>query len=190
MADNVDTGDARRLRETGERIEGLLSEIGTLVTPAVQAKIDAALKATLDLYAGGLGRLVDIALATGAEPDQFRKGVVGDELVSSLLLLHGLHPLPAETRIERALELTRPVLQAQGLASELDGLDESGTARVRIVGAADGRTRPWAAIREAITRCIEEAAPEVRAVEIEGMPPESVPSLVQLRASVATAISA
>ena len=36
--------------------------------------------------------------------------LVADPLVESLLLLHGLHPLDVDTRIQRALDNVRPYL--------------------------------------------------------------------------------
>ena len=49
-----------------------------------------------------------------------------DELVGSLLLLHGLHPLSLEARILQALEKIRPYLGSHGGNVELVSVDEDG----------------------------------------------------------------
>ena len=50
--------------------------------------------------------------------------LTGDELVASVLLLHGLHPVDLETRVRGALEKTRPYLKSHGGNVELVGIDE------------------------------------------------------------------
>ena len=46
-----------------------------------------------------------------------------DELVASLLLVHGLHPTTSTTRVERALDGVRPYLGSHGGDVELLGVD-------------------------------------------------------------------
>jgi hypothetical protein len=55
-------------------------------------------------------------------------GLTADPLVESLLLLHGLHPLDVDARIQRALERVRP-----NLGSHAGG--------VRYLGVTDGVAR-------------------------------------------------
>src|SRR5690606_347091 len=100
----------------------------------------------------------------GPEPDLVER-LAADEVVSSLLLLHGLHPLPPEERAARAL---RALADRGGPATrgvEIVAVDE-GTLRMRVTGPAD-----TAAARAALaTRAVEEAAPEL-SVAVEGLPP-------------------
>ena len=48
-------------------------------------------------------------------------GLVSDDLVSSLLLLHGLHPVDLRTRVQQALDKARPFLYDHGSQVELLG---------------------------------------------------------------------
>ena len=183
MNDPTESTEPERLRRTGERIDRLLEEVASLVTPPVQQRIDQVMHGLLDLYGAGLARLLDIGARSGASAAQLQAGILADELVSSLLLLHGLHPLPPADRIRRALERTRAVLDAQGLAAELAGIDGNQVVQLRIVGGNDGRARQPGAIRAALMKSVEEAAPEATAIVIEGLPEsEHGPHLVQLRA--------
>ena len=60
-----------------------------------------------------------------------------DELVGSLLLLYGLHPLDLETRVRQALEKVQPTLRSRGGSAELLELTE-GAVRVRLETAGHG----------------------------------------------------
>src|SRR5689334_23860379 len=95
-----------------ERVEALLDEVETF--PAREREIATELvSALLDMYGEGLARIV----AACNVP-------VEDELVSHLLLLHGLHPVPVEQRVTRALDEVRPYLVAHGGGVELLGVSE------------------------------------------------------------------
>ena len=49
-----------------------------------------------------------------AEGEQVTRRLLEDDLVASVLLLHGLHPDDIETRVLRALDKVRPSLQSNG----------------------------------------------------------------------------
>jgi hypothetical protein len=148
------------------RIERLLAEVRAAASPMVWERVDALMQAVVELYGDGLGRLV-----AGLEPD-LRHRLAGDELVASLLALHGLHPLPAETRISRALDELAPQLGTVELVALADGV-----ARVRLVDAP--RQDPNA-VAEAVNAVIAAAAPEVQRVEIDGLREAGRGPLVQI----------
>jgi hypothetical protein len=101
-----------------------------------------------------------------------------DEVVSSLLLLHGLHPLPAAERIRRALDALRPHLETHSAEVDVVEVDPEGASRLRVSGVSGCIGE---AIEHALRRAVEDAAPEVTRLEIE-MPGErrAPPGLVQL----------
>jgi hypothetical protein len=84
-----------------------------------------------------------------------------DELVSSLLVLYGLHPDDFETRVLRALERVRPMLRERGAGVETLALSEA-MVRVKITGA--GSKELEKAVRESLFEC----APDAAEVIIEG----------------------
>ena len=63
-----------------------------------------------DLYGAGLERMLDILHDAGRLDDDVLAALAGDELVASLLLVHGLHPYDVHTRVEQALDGVRPYL--------------------------------------------------------------------------------
>jgi hypothetical protein len=148
----------------GERIAALLEEIRAL-SPEASARTDALMGEVLALYGDALGRVVEV-VKDG--PPELQQRLLADELVASLLLLHGLHPEDAATRIRAALE------KVEAGGAVLMGLDDDGVARVRLRGSRAGK--------EAIELAIQEVAPETTGVKFEGGREEAQPhgGLVQL----------
>src|SRR3954447_6713396 len=119
----------RELRERVARMETLLEEIEALKDPNARAKAAEVVGILLELYGEGLARMMDV-VAEGEERERIFDVFAEDELLSHLLLLHGLHPLDVETRIVNALEEVRPYLRSHGGNVELLGV-EGGVARLR-----------------------------------------------------------
>jgi len=155
--------DDREVRARIGRVESLLDAI------ADDAAASEALGAVVELYGEALARVV-----AGADP-------VEDELVSHLLLLHGLHPEDVETRVLRALEEVRPYLRSHGGGVELLEI-EDGVARLRLEGTCDGCPSSSATMRLAIEEAVLKAAPELSGVDAEGVAEEAPPPLLQLGA--------
>jgi hypothetical protein len=112
-----------------------------------------------DLYGAGLERLLEIVHDAGALTDEVAEGLAGDELVSSLLLVHGLHPYDAGTRVAGALAGIRDV--------ELLEVSGDGVVRLRMAGGGHGCGTSTAALRSTVEEAIEAAAPEITRIEIE-----------------------
>ena len=143
-------------QEESGRIQQLLDEIRELATAPAWDRVEELVQRLMGLQAEGLSRLLSHARACAADPG-FDERIAGDDLVSSLLLLHGLHPLPARERILRALEQLRPQLAARGARVELVDLDGEAV-RIRLVGSAHA---------DAVRRAVEDAAPELIRVVVE-----------------------
>lgn len=123
---------------------------------ATAARVDALagghedlVRAVTDLYGAGLERLLDLLHAHGALTDEVAAALATDELVAGLLLVHGLHPYDAATRVSFALN---------GIGAELVELTPDGVCRVRI---PPGHRPP------SLEEAIEAAAPEVTRIDIE-----------------------
>jgi len=157
------------LRKAGDRIEVLLDELRSTADPAVWSRVEEVLGLLTDLYGEGLAHVVR---AVTDEPGGHL--LVGrlaeDELVSSLLVLHGLHPQDLATRVEEALEGVRPYLASHGGDVEILGFDpDSSTLHLRLLGSCDGCPSSSVTLRSSVERAIEEAAPEIARIDVEGV---------------------
>ena len=167
------------MQERVARIETLLGEIEALKDPSARSKAAEIAQVLLDLYGEGLARMMEV-VAQGAEGERAFKAFAEDELVSHLLLLHGLHPLDVETRVVRALEEVRPYLQSHGGNVELLGID-GGVARVRLQGSCDGCPSSTVTLKLAIEEAVLKAAPDLEGIEAEGVteaPQKPAPTIV------------
>jgi Fe-S cluster biogenesis protein NfuA/nitrite reductase/ring-hydroxylating ferredoxin subunit len=165
--------DDKGLQERVARMETLLEEIEALKDPNARSKTAEVVAVLLDLYGDGLARMMEV-VARGEERKRNFEAFAQDELISHLLLLHGLHPLDVETRVIGALEEVRPYLQSHGGNVELLGI-EGGVARVRMEGSCDGCPSSAMTLKLAIEEAVLKAAPDLEGVEAEGMVEEPPP---------------
>jgi Fe-S cluster biogenesis protein NfuA/nitrite reductase/ring-hydroxylating ferredoxin subunit len=168
--------DDLQARELVSRVDALLEEVEAFSDPVARDKTTELVAALLDLYGDGLTRLV----ARVAEPEALDE----DEVVSHLLLLHGIHPVPIEARVRTALEEVRPYLDSHGGNVELVAVEE-GTVRLRMEGSCSGCPSSAVTLKLAIEDAIRKHAPDVGEIEAEdaeadGLPMAPVPSLIEL----------
>ncbi len=84
-------------------------------------------------------------------------------------MLHDVHPDDTETRVLAALDQVRPYLGSHAGDVEYLGVDGEGVVRLRLQGSCDGCPSSLVTVKTAIEKAIEEAAPEVVRVEVEGV---------------------
>jgi len=169
--------DDQELRERVGRIETLLEEIESFEDSEARAKTAEMVQILLELYGEGLGRIVESVGRLGSE--DLKDELLGDELITHLLLLHGLHPVDVETRVLGALDEVRPYLESHGGNVQFLGIGE-GMARVRLEGSCDGCPSSTMTLKLAIEEAVQRAAPELEGVEAEGVaePPQPTMAFV------------
>jgi Fe-S cluster biogenesis protein NfuA/nitrite reductase/ring-hydroxylating ferredoxin subunit len=168
-----------RVRQAGERIEELLATLRSTSGRAADAA-EELVRLLLGLYGDGLGHIMDALAAEGAAGDAVRDRLLADPLVESLLLLHDLHPLDVDTRIQRALDRVRPYLGSHAGGVEYLGTGQDGVARLRLEGSCHGCPSSTVTVRLAIEGAVQDAAPEVTEVVVEGMTDPPGPQLLQI----------
>ena len=55
----------KNLRAAGDRIEGLLQELGTVADPRIRAKAEELVRLLMELYGSALSRVLEIVDHTG-----------------------------------------------------------------------------------------------------------------------------
>ena len=158
--------EERAFRSRMERIESLIHEAERLPDPKAQARTREIVQALLDLHGAGLERIFDKLAGAGEPGLALIDALAQDELVGSLLLLHGLHPLDLETRVRQALDKVRPSLRSHGGNVELLGVT-GGVVRLRMEGSCDGCPSSAATLKLSIEEAIYDKAPDVTAIEVE-----------------------
>jgi len=168
-----------RVRQAGERIEELLATLRA-TSGSAAAAAEELVRLLLGLYGDGLGHIMDALAAEGAPGEAIRDRLLADPLVESLLLLHDLHPLDVDTRVQRALDRVRPYLGSHAGGVEYLGTGPDGVARLRLEGSCHGCPSSTVTVRLAIEGAVQDAAPEVTEVVVEGMTDPPGPQLLQI----------
>jgi Fe-S cluster biogenesis protein NfuA len=155
------------MRAVGDRIEAMLAELRTITDPRARKTAEELVRLLLELYGGGIERMMEIVDESPAGGALFAR-FAADDLVASLLLLHGLHPEDAETRVARALDKVRPFLASHGGGVTLLGIQD-GVLRLRLEGSCHGCQSSTVTMKLAIEKAVEEAAPDLAGIEVEGV---------------------
>ena len=151
--------------QVGERIDALLGELRVAGGGRAAERAEELTRLLVEMYGTALARIVDALDAL--DPELVRR-LATDPLLGSLFVLHDLHPDDVESRIVGALDRVRPYLGSHAGGVEYLGLDD-GVVRLRLEGSCDGCPSSLVTVRLAIEAAIEEAAPEVAAVVVEGV---------------------
>jgi hypothetical protein len=148
-----------RLRQLGRRIDRLLQDLQASGGPLAWRNVEELMAGLLELYGAGLARLLAHGSEVARDVDELERRVSADQLLSCLLALHGIHPLPLEARVRRAI----------AAFGDLDASIEDGVVTLRPRGGAlDAEAR--ALLHRETARAIADAAPEVSDLRVEWLP--------------------
>ncbi|CAL9603809.1 hypothetical protein SUDANB106_05499 [Streptomyces sp. enrichment culture] len=157
--------DDEYARGQAARAEELLSALESLPDSAAAARAADTVQTLVGLYGDCLARIVDRLGREEGGADAVRR-LAGDELVGHLLLVHGLHPDPVETRVRRALAGLRSQRRLGEDTVELTGISQE-TARIRLGGTGHGCSSAPRSLEQAVREAVAAAAPEIERVEVE-----------------------
>jgi Fe-S cluster biogenesis protein NfuA/nitrite reductase/ring-hydroxylating ferredoxin subunit len=148
------------------RVQELTAQLEEVQDFQARALADELVSSVIQLYGAGLERIF-AALEDPALAD-VRRQLVNDGVVASLLLIHGMYPVDLETRVLEALESVRPYMESHGGDVELLAV-EDGVARMRLVGHCEGCPASASTLELAIKKALEETAPDLDGLEVEGV---------------------
>jgi Fe-S cluster biogenesis protein NfuA len=156
----------KEFRKRAQRLETLLQAVEQFPDPAMRAHTRDIVQTILDLHGTALGKILEYVAEAGETGLALIDRLARDDLVGSLLLLYGLHPLDIETRVRQALESVRPSLRSHGGNVELLGVAE-GVVRLRMEGSCHGCPSSAVTLKLTIEEAIYDKAPDVTAIEID-----------------------
>ena len=159
------------------KIEELVEQVQSIADPAAREVSLQLVQAVMALHQAAIERVMEIA---GEEAPGLTAVMGADDLLSRVLVLHGLHPDGFETRLSRSVERLRQHFDSRGAGIEVlePGPD---TVRIRFTGK-----RGSTAVRVTIENAIYEAVPEIGQVVVEGIPEEQEAGFVPVASLVAS----
>jgi hypothetical protein len=167
----------REMQERVRRIEALVHQCDAIADHKLRHEVQELLQAVMELHGAALERLMTLVNDRETEVPGLINAFSEDELVGNLLLLHGLHPLDLQTRVERALAGIESILRGYGAHVEILGMP-GGTIRLRVSGVTTAAVARSA--RRAIEEALNVAAPDATSVAIMGLEQFTSPDFVAL----------
>jgi len=152
-----------------ERVQALTAQLEEVHDLQARAVADELVAAIIQLYGDGLERIF------AALDDDVRDRLAEDGVVASLMLIHGLYPVDLATRVVEALDSVRPYMESHGGDVELLAV-EDGVARMRLVGHCESCPASEATLELAIKKALEETAPDLDGLEVEGVQERPAPA--------------
>ena len=183
--------EERDFQQRVRRIGALVDEIETIADPAARSSVRQLVQLVMEFHGLALDRTLEVLGDGGDAGISFIEQLGRDPVVSSLLVLYGLHPDNLETRVHRAVERLEPRLRRDSAVIELLDLRE-GEVRVRVTPGAHTCGSTTRALQATVEDAIYEAAPDIASLTIEGLngqPANGFVSLDKLAGSVQVAQS-
>ena len=158
-----------RLNDRLRKLETLLPDIERLPDAKLRESVREIVQTLLDFHGAAMSRIMQGLAESGPAGRQLFAELAEDELVGSMLLLHGLHPTDLPGRVLGALERVRPALGSHGGNVVLLGITDEGEVHLRLEGNCHGCASSQATLKSTIEQAIYAAAPDVAAIRVEGV---------------------
>jgi len=171
--------DGKDFREDIERIGGLVQEIESIADPAVRAATKNLVQSLMDLHGAALEKALDIVAEAGEPGMSIIDRLGRDSLVSSVLILYGLHPEDIETRVAKAVDRVRPQLRKQGCEVELLSVTD-GAIRLRVETSSHTCGSTAKALQATLESAMYDAAPDLTSLVIGGFDEKPASGFVAL----------
>jgi Fe-S cluster biogenesis protein NfuA len=153
-------------RKRVERLEELIRSTERWPDPQARARVREIVQTLLDVHGTGLQKILEHLAGTGAAGQAAIDALGADDLVGSLLVLHGLHPLDLGSRVRQGLDAVGPLLRSHDGGVELLGIRD-GVVRLRLHGSCDGCPSSALTLKQAIEDAVYAKAPDVTAIAVE-----------------------
>jgi Fe-S cluster biogenesis protein NfuA len=149
-----------------QTIERLLGEVERAADPNLRRTMQDLVQLIMDLHGAGLERMLELA-GSGENGAGVVSRMGRDELVGSLLVLYGLHPLNLDARVGQALDDVRARLRAQTGEVQLLSIRD-GAVHLRINATGHGCGSNAETMKETIEEAVYRYAPDVTSLTIDG----------------------
>lgn len=151
-----------------EQIEGLVRQAENISDPIARNLSTQLIQSLMTLHGAAFERMLEIVHSSGEVGQQAIEEMSRDELVRSLLLLYGLHPVDLRARISEAIEKADPHVHSQGGRIESYEVSESGVVTLRLAANSHACRSSASHLQSVIEQAVYEAAPDVAGIVFEG----------------------
>jgi Fe-S cluster biogenesis protein NfuA len=159
--------DAERQRRA-ERIEMLIQEVSSFPDTRARETTEELMQCLLDMYGEGLARILEITARAETAGQALISDFARDDVVGSLLLVHNLHPVDLQARVQQALDEVRPQLKLHGGDVEFIKLQD-GVAYLRLEGSCHGCPSSTITLKRLIEEALNKIAPDLEGLEVDGV---------------------
>jgi Fe-S cluster biogenesis protein NfuA/nitrite reductase/ring-hydroxylating ferredoxin subunit len=162
-------------RTAGDRIQTLLDSCAAGGT-AAHERAQQLVREVVGLYGAGLERIIGLTDGSG-----LAERLAADDLVASLLLVHGLHPHDIHRRVSDALDRVRPYLGSHGGDVQLVDIasgPEGDTVWLQFAGSCKSCPSSAVTLELAVEDAIRAAAPEISSIELLATEPDSMSAVI------------
>ncbi len=161
--------EIKELNEQSKRMQQLIEQIDELPDSATKELMQECVNEMLTFYGNGLERIMNILMNEGnGAATKILNDLMEDNFISGLLIIHDLHPLDLQTRLNLALEKVRPYIHSHGGSVEIIELKD-GKAKIRMSGSCKSCASSSVTLELAIKQAIEESCPDLLQLDVEGI---------------------
>jgi Fe-S cluster biogenesis protein NfuA len=171
--------DGKDFRQDMQRIGGLVQEIEAIADPAVRAAAKNLMQSLMDLHGAALEKALDIVAEAGEPGMDIIDRLGRDSLVSSVLILYGLHPEDIESRVVKAVDRIRPQLRKQGCEVEFLSVSD-GVIRLRVETGSHTCGSTAKTLQATLEGAMYDAAPDLTSLVVEGFEEKLASGFVSL----------
>jgi Fe-S cluster biogenesis protein NfuA len=172
------------LQKRMQRIGEIVEQLESTADPNARAMAKELLESLMALHGAALEKVLNITHEAGETGESLIRKFGSDQLVSSLLLLYGLHPCDMQTRVTSALEKARGFLDSHSAKAELISISEDGAVTLRLQLKPGGCGSTGATVKSTLESTIQDAAPDATSILVQeadnGAPRSGFISVAQL----------
>jgi Fe-S cluster biogenesis protein NfuA len=151
-----------------ESIDKMVRALEEANDPVLRENAKELVQALMTLHGACLERMLEVVDKSGVAGKTIIESFGREELVKSVLLLYGLHPVDLKTRVLEALEKTKPYLRKNRGNVSFVGIDDAGIVTLRMEGKSDGCQSSAASLKQSVEQAIHDAAPDITGIVMEG----------------------
>jgi hypothetical protein len=157
--------DHKTIQSQIQRIGEIVQHLESSADPGARLVGKELLECVMALHGAALERMLELATEAGEAGEAMIRKCGRDEIVSSVLLLYGLHPESIRTRVTHALENSRKLLERHDAAAELVSISDQDEIILRLQLKSERCSA--ASLPAQLKAVIQDAAPDASAIVVE-----------------------